>query len=122
MQTYKEDVLLPGEEVVASLQVVGFNGILGHSTDLKIGHGLMLCTKLGTLHRIHFYINDHVSDPSQQTEYETEIRTHAMILVSLFMMNSRRLRLQRRRCTANQKEISGTSNRHHRKYETVNTI
>lgn len=58
MEVYRQQVLLPEEEVIASLDVVGFAGIVGHRTDLKLGRGLIMCTKLGEVHRIHYYIND----------------------------------------------------------------
>jgi len=70
LETYKTSVLLPDEVVVASVEVVAFKGFVGHRSDLKVGKGLLLATKLGSSdrHRLHFYLNDNdVSFSAAQT-------------------------------------------------------
>ena len=63
LDAYKRNVLLPNEELITELSVVAFEGLVTKSTELKVGNGVLMASRLprddgSFVHRLHFYIDD----------------------------------------------------------------
>ena len=60
---FKETVLLSNEELITELPVVAFEGLITAPSDMKVGNGTLMLSKLtrfdgSSVHRLHFYIDD----------------------------------------------------------------
>ena len=74
LEVFKESVLLPGEELLTSLNIVAIKGMLtSASSPMKVGRGVVLLTRLvideKETHRIHFYIDENNSSFDAKQTY-----------------------------------------------------
>lgn len=67
IETFRQSILLPGESEIMSIRIVAVKGIVTNPSDMAVGRGVIVCTKLpkadgSSVHRLHFFINEQDSE------------------------------------------------------------